>query len=255
MSAKAPQATFANLITQRLDLRQQLVLAVREERRNLHGRAELLVRLIDQEPFRLRHGGLEQRTARGSHVHRIEIPAVLHLRHVGEAEAFEMEFHLRLHVMILHFEGAVVWNPLAIYPASGGQVRIDAEVDDRAAPALTDLVAHITPVGLAGLAVPAVLHELIRTLAIAHRDRDAVGALDAVLLGNRAVGVRSARVLRGRHQLVLDPTGMIEGEDALSEALARLHGKAPLTQVPLPEPQRAFRYGQAYAADLATALA
>src|SRR6185312_8584772 len=124
-----------------------------------------------------------------------------------------------------------------------------------AAPALTDLVTHIAPVGLAGLAVPAVLHELIGALAIAHGDRDAVRALDAVLLGNRAVGVRVAPVLRGRHQLVFDATGMIEGENSLPEALASLYGKAALAQVPLPEPQRPFRHRQTHAADLPAALA
>src|SRR6185437_11144395 len=199
----------------------------------------------------LRYRRLEQRPARRTHVHRIEVAAVLHLRDVGEAEAFEMELDLALHVMVLHLERAVVRNALPVHPASGGQIRVDPEVDDGAASALTDLVAHVAAVGLAGLAVPAVLHELIRPLAIAHRDGDAVSALDAVLLGNRTVGVRSARVLRGRHQLVFDAAGMIEGEDALAKALARLYGKATLTQVPLPETQRALRNRQAHAADLA----
>src|SRR6185437_10859919 len=99
MSAKAPQATFANgLVTQRLDLRQQLILAIREERRNLHRGAELLVRLVDQEAFRLGDRRLEQRSSGSPHVHRVKVTAVLHLGYIGEGQAFQVELDRRLHV-------------------------------------------------------------------------------------------------------------------------------------------------------------
>src|ERR1700761_3788419 len=71
------RAAARQSIPKRLDLLQQLLAPIGEERGNLHRGAELLVGLVDQEALGLGDRGLEQRAAGRAHVHRIEVAAIL----------------------------------------------------------------------------------------------------------------------------------------------------------------------------------
>src|SRR6202042_1398906 len=95
-----------------------------------------------EKAFRLGYGRLEERAAGGSDIDGVEVAAVLHLGDVGEAEPFEMELGVLLHVECIDLERAVMGHAFSVGPRPLGGVRLDAKVDDGAAAAGADLVPN-----------------------------------------------------------------------------------------------------------------
>ena len=101
------------------------------------------------------------------HVNRIKVSAVLAIRGVGEPQSFEAELDVALNVEILHFECAMVHDPLSICPnpppvgLAPGESR-----QNTAASAGSNLVTDAIPVHAALLSAPSVLHELLGTFGI-----------------------------------------------------------------------------------------
>src|SRR5665213_27440 len=152
-----PQAVTS--VLKRLDLLQQLLAPIGEERWNLHGRAQLLIRLIDQEALGLGHGRFEQRSTRGAHINRVEVAAILHFRHIGKAEALEMEFHLALRLMIGDLERDMMRHTFAVGPASRDHIRFDAKFNDGATAPIAHLITQVPAVASDAPSIPATLHE------------------------------------------------------------------------------------------------
>ena len=122
-------------------------------------------------------------------------------------------------------ERAVVNDPFAERPGRGRQIGLEREVDDLAAAALAEDVAHELAVGGQAPAAPGLGHELLRRLEIAR-----VTVIPCVPRIARSAGTSPFEYgLRGSSldpdKLVVDPARVLELQDLLAEALRLARGR------------------------------